>query len=248
MDRWFENEQLWQALFPYMFEKAKFDKAVTQSAQLVKLLNINKGKILDLCCGPGRFAIPLAQQGFSVTGVDRTNFFLEKAQHYAAQNNVNIEFICEDMNNFVRENYFDVAINMFTSFGYFEQESDNLQVLINIYQSLQPKGRLLIDVFGKELFARYFEATKSTKYADGAILVERLEIVNNWSQVKNEWTLIKDNQAHTYPFLLTVYSGQELIALLQKAGFTNIQLYGDLMGTKYDLYANRLIAVAEKAS
>ena len=248
MDKWFENEQFWQDLYPYMFDEAKFTTAIAQSNQLLSLLNIKTGKILDLCCGPGRFAVPLAKQGFCVTGVDRTNFLLEKAKHHAAQNSVNIEFVCEDMNSFVRENSFKAAINMFTSFGYFDQEEENLQVLLNIYQSLQPQGKLLIDTLGKELLARYFQPTKSTKYADGTILVERLEIINNWSQVKNEWLLIKDNQVQTYPFLLTVYAGQELIALLQKAGFTNIRLYGDLMGSKYDINASRLIAVAEKAS
>jgi SAM-dependent methyltransferase len=71
------------------------------------------------------------------------------------------------MRSFVRRAAFDLACNMFTSFGYFKDEEDNLKVLRNIYESLKESGVLVIEVLGKERLARTWLNTISSQLADG---------------------------------------------------------------------------------
>ena len=73
------------------------------------------------------------KRGFQVTGVDRSTYLLDRAREHASQNGTAIEWIREDMRNFIRTDSFDLVCNMFTSFGYFKAEEENLRVLRNLY-------------------------------------------------------------------------------------------------------------------
>ena len=77
-------------------------------------------------------------------------------------------------------------------------------------------------------------------------VVQRHEITDDWTRVRNEWLFIKDDRVCTYTFSLRIYSGQELKALLNAAGFQRITLYGALDGRPYDDNAERLVALAVK--
>ena len=94
--------------------------------------------------------------------------------------------------------------------------------------------------------ARVLHPTLSQRTADGALLVQRHQIVDDWSRVRNEWTVVRDGRARTFEFRLRIYSGQELKALLAEAGFGAITLYGALDARPYDLEAERLVAVARR--
>ncbi len=151
------------------------------------------------------------------------------------------------MRDFVRPGAFDVALSMFTSFGYFDDQGEDLLVLKNIFTSLRPGGSLLMELAGKEILARIFQPTTSTPLPDGGVLFERHEVLDGWSRLRNEWTFIKDGKARTWRFHVTVYSGQELRDRLEQAGFINVKLFGSFDGKEYGLNAQRLIAVGRKA-
>ena len=88
MTQWFEDESFWVDTYPFMFSASRFTAAEAEIDPLLRLVGSELQSILDLCCGPGRFAVPLARRGFRVTGVDRTAFFLDKARERAAAENV----------------------------------------------------------------------------------------------------------------------------------------------------------------
>jgi hypothetical protein len=77
-------------------------------------------------------------------------------------------------------------------------------------------------------------------------LVQRGEIFDDWTRIRAEWILIRRGRARTFAFHHTVYSGQELRERMEKAGFVDVRLYGDLDGSDYGLDARRLIAVGRK--
>ncbi len=202
--------------------------------------------ILDLCCGPGRHSVLLAKRGIKVTSVDITPFLLKKARERAIAEGVQVEWVQKDMRDFVRDASYDLVLNMFTSFGYFEKEDDNLRVLRNIYRSIKPGGSCLIDVVSKEWLAKVFQPTSSSDEEDGTILVQRREVVKDWGRIKTEWILIKDGETRTFAFEHSIYSGQELKDRLEQTGFKNLRLYGSLDGEEYGVDSKRLIAVAQK--
>src|SRR3989475_11807180 len=85
--------------------------------------------VLDLCCGPGRHALEFARRGFQVTGVDRTARYLETARTAARGAGLTIELVQEDMRSFHRPATLALALNLFSSFGYFAAASEDLTVL-----------------------------------------------------------------------------------------------------------------------
>jgi SAM-dependent methyltransferase len=247
MREWFENEAFWRELYPVMFDETRFAKAGAEVRQILRLAGRRRGAVLDLCCGPGRHSVELARRGFKVTGVDRTLFLLNKARRRARATRVKVEFVRSDMRNFVRLGAFDLALSLWTSFGYFDNKGDDLRVLQNVHHSLKPRGALVVDVWGKERLAKGFQDTTSTRYANGTLLIQVHEIFDNWTRIRNEWILLKGNRTRRFRFHHTLYSGQELRDLLLRAGFAKVKLYGEFDGQPYGLNAPRLVAVARKS-
>lgn len=246
MKVWFEDESFWKTFFLYMFSEKQFEKALTQADQIIQLVGFEGTRILDLCCGPGRFSLPLARMGYQVTGVDRTPFLLNKAREVATAEKLDIEFVREDMRSFVRPNSFDLALSVFTSFGYFENKDEDLKVLQNIFLSLKPGGYLVLEIFGKECLARVFRDSHAEELEDGSVLLQRHEIFENWTRIRNEWTLIKNGKVKSFKFHHTIYSGQELVDRFEAVGFQEIRVVGSFEGVPYGPEAERLVVIGRK--
>lgn len=251
MDRapsdWYANEAFWAETYPFMFPDSSFASAIEQVGRLIELSGVERGRLLDLGCGPGRFAVPFAKRGFAVTGVDITPFLIEKARAYAGAEGIEVELVEQDMRAFVRPETFDLALSMLTSFGYFDDERENLAVLENVYASLKPGGAFVFDTYGKEIIARVFLETSSQKLPGGGLIVQRREVSHDWSQMENEWLVVKEGQVRTFLLRHWIYSGREFKQMLATVGFSDIRLYGDLDGKPYGRDAARLIAVGRKA-
>jgi len=241
---WFDDDSFWQELYPFMFPEQRFAAAPEQIEKVLGLTKPGGKAALDLCCGPGRCSIALAQAGFTVTGVDRTKFLLDKARGKARAARSKVEWIQMDMRDFARENAFDLVLSMFTSFGYFDEKDEDLLVLRNVFTSLRPGGVCLIDVMGKECLAKILQPTTSEVLPDGSKLIQRHEIFDDWTRIRNEWILIRKGRAKSFKFHHTVYSGQELRDRMTQVGYANVRLYGNLDGDEYGPNAHRLIAVA----
>ena len=243
---WFDDDSFWRELYPFMFPARRFAAAAEEVGKALALAEPGGKAGLDLCCGPGRCSVALAQAGFNVTGVDRTKFLLDKARRRARAAKVKIEWVQADMRDFVRADAFDLVLSMFTSFGYFDDKNEDLQVLRNMLASLRPGGVCLLDVMGKERLAKILQPTTSDVLPDGTKLIQRHEIFDDWTRIRNEWMLIRKGRAKSFKFHHTIYSGQELRDRMAQAGFTDVKLYGNLEGDEYGPNAQRLIAVGRK--
>jgi 2-polyprenyl-3-methyl-5-hydroxy-6-metoxy-1,4-benzoquinol methylase len=96
---WFDDDSFWRDLYPFLFTRERL-AASTEHAEKARALARPSGrKALDLGCGPGRCAVPLARLGFSVTGVDRTRLLLARARRAGTK----IEWVRADMRDFVRK-------------------------------------------------------------------------------------------------------------------------------------------------
>ncbi|MBK0403658.1 class I SAM-dependent methyltransferase [Adhaeribacter sp. BT258] len=104
-------------------------------------------KILDLACGKGRHAIYLNQQGYNVTGVDLAPQSIAAAKQFE---NEKLHFEVHDMREPFKPNHFDFVLNLFTSFGYFASETENVVALKAIAESVKPGGKLVIDFLNAE--------------------------------------------------------------------------------------------------
>ena len=192
---WFDDESFWREMYPYMFGKERMGAARDEMNRVIRLVKPKGKRVLDLCCGPGRCSIALAKRGYLVTGVDRTKFLLDKARTNAGKAGVKIEWIKQDMRDFIRPESYDFVLNMFTSFGFFDKKEDDIIVLRNIYNNLRPGGHCLIDIIGKERIAKIFAPVSSEVYPDGTRIVRCHEAIDDWTRLKNEWILIRRGRA-----------------------------------------------------
>lgn len=109
---------------------------------LIAFLELKKSdRILDLPCGKGRHALFLNEQGFDVVGADLSNNSILTAKNYE---NKTLRFTTHDMRNALSGKY-NAIFNLFTSFGYFNDEQTNITVLKNFKNALYPDGHIVID-------------------------------------------------------------------------------------------------------
>jgi len=244
---WFADEAFWQAIEPFVFSESAQTAAVADVAAIKSLVGRPVATVLDLCCGPGRHSVAFAKEGSRVTGVDRSPFLLGRARQYASAAGVQVRWVQEDMRDFVEPAGFALAVNLFTSFGYFDDPAENQRVLANVHASLAPGGVFVLELMGKEIVARIYQPCSSMELPDGGLLVQRRRVIDDWSRVENDWSVIRNGQEQAFRFRNWLYSAVELRDLLKDAGFTRIDIFGNLEGASYGVEANRLVALAHKA-
>jgi len=243
---WHDQDEFWAAMAPFLFTDRHWMDAPGQVEQALVLLDVMPGaNVLDLCCGPGRHALELARRGLNVTAVDRTAAYLDDARVQAEADEFEIEFVQEDMRDFCRPDAFDGAINLYTSFGYFEDPAEDRRVLVNVYRSLRDKGRFVLEMMGKEVLASIFRE-RDWREENGVILLEDRWISDDWNTANNRWIIIDGNNRQEFTISHRLYSATELSSLLLECGFASVDVYGSLGGGPYDHTAERLVAVAHK--
>ncbi len=243
---WYNKDEFWLTFESILFNQKRLADTASQVDHIIKLLQIKEdAKMLDLCCGIGRHSLELSRRGFKVTGVDRTKSYLDKAKNQAKSEGLKIEFVHDDMRTFCRADAFDVVVNIFTSFGYFEDLEDDRKVVNNVFRSLKSGGKFLIEAEGKEILARKFRERDWNKI-DEYIILEDRKLINNWEKIESRWIILKDDQRIEHKLILRLYSAVEINSLLKQCGFSDVKVYGSLEGIDYDHRAKRLVVVAQK--
>lgn len=249
---WFSDEAFWERFAPVMFGPDRWAEvpAVADGIERLSGLAPRGGspdgeapRALDLCCGMGRIAVELASRGWKTTGVDITASYLDAARESAEDEGVEIEFLREDVRRFVRPRSFDAALNLYVSFGYFDDPADDLRMARNARESLSPGGCFIIETLGKETAVRDFTDGEWFERGGCTVLTE-FSVVDSWAALRNRWILLKDGERFERSFDQRLYAGTELRRLLLDAGFSAVELYGDWNGSPYDRKARVLIAVA----
>jgi SAM-dependent methyltransferase len=252
---WFTDTNFWEEYAPIMFDDAHWREVPEVADGVTRLAGLDlygsggRGReaprVLDLCCGFGRISAELARRGFTVTGVDITESYLRTAREDAAGEKLDIEYLRSDARDFHRAGFFDVAVNLYISFGYFENSRDDFTVLKNVHESLKNGGAFIMETLGKEIAVRDFVEAEWFERAGWTVLTE-YEPVDSWTRLKNRWILIKDGRRLEKIFTQRLYAASELRQLLLDAGFVNVAIYGDWDERPYDQRAAKLIAVGRK--
>lgn len=242
MAAWHEENSFWHSMAPKLFSRVMLERAASEVEGCTRLAGVSPPcKVLDLCCGPGRHSAELARKGYRVTGVDRTREYLDEA----GKDFPDIEFVEADMRDFRRTDSFSLVLNLYTSFGYFEDPADDRKVVENVYESLVPGGKFIMELMGKEVLARIFRE-RDWYEEDGIIYLEERRVLDDWKWVEARWLKLDGEKMEEYTISHRLYSARELKELLTESGFGEVEIYGSLAGISYDQNAERLVAVARK--
>lgn len=205
-------------------------------------------RIFDQCCGIGSLGVPLARRGFQVVGVDLVPDYIKRAQN-AAQDTT-AQFYAGDAFEFVASPPCAAAFNWWTSFGYAPDDATNLRMLSCAFASLVPGGRYALDFMNAYQVVRQFARD---------VVVERetsVGTVNLWRRssldprlgvVHKAWTYhLADGRRITRESQVRLYFPHELVDLLGRAGFVDVQLWGDLGRQGLTIDSPRCVAVARR--
>lgn len=219
-----------------------------QVGGIVSLLDLQPGtRILDLACGHGRIAIPLAQRGFDVTGYDLSEVFLRRARRDAEAQSATVQWIRGDVRNLDFDSEFDVVINVFTSFGYFEDPKDDLKVLEGVRRALKSQGRFLLETLHRDGLLPRFQPQGFDRTPSGSVVLHDRKWDLETDIMDDDITLIRADGAQTqYRTSVRTRSLREMLALTRQAGLEPEAWYGGLDGSPLTLQSFRLALLSRR--
>jgi len=196
---------------------------------------------LDLACGKGRHSITLNACGLNVVGADLApNSIAAAAEH----SNDTLSFLVHDMREVIPGKHFNVVMNLFTSFGYFDSTDDNRRVLNAVHDMLHPNGILVIDFMNAFRIINTL-VKEETKEVEGTSfrISRRYDGVHIFKDIK----FSDSGKAYHFTERVQAITHQDFKALLEACGFELIRTFGD-----FDLNpfvaetSDRLILIARK--
>lgn len=199
-------------------------------------------KILDLCCGAGRHSRWFADQKLEVTGVDLSIALLQEAKKQL--NSEEITYVRSDMREINFDNEFDIVANLFTSFGYFEEDSENERVFSRVYSALKKGGYFLFDYLNP-LFIEGNLVPFSQNSIDDTTIYEYRKIIKD-TVVKR--IIMKDLYSkRSYEERVKLYSEKQIKKMLERNNLKPLHLFGNYDGSPYFARSSpRLIYICQK--
>lgn len=244
---WFES---WfdSPYYHILYKNRSYTEAALFLDSLMEYLSPNeKATILDMGCGNGRHSIHLAKKGFPemrVLGVDLSANNIKTAKAQAVKLNLtNATFQQGDMRKKVGQQ-FDYVFNLFTSFGYFENDADNLKVIQAFYTSLKKGGTTVIDFLNAPYVAKNL-VKDDCKLLDGIEFNIHRKIENGYVVKQINFEVNKEN-----------YSFEEKVQLIQlndfkqyfkKTGFVINQVFGNYQLAPYEFDTSERLILIIKA-
>ncbi|MBE7630308.1 class I SAM-dependent methyltransferase [Tenacibaculum piscium] len=195
--------------------------------------------IADLPCGKGRHSVYLNSLGYKVTGGDLSKNSIEYAQKFE---NETLHFEVWDMRTPLSKKY-DAIFNLFTSFGYFDDDSEDIAILKNIKNGLQEKGVCVLDFLNVEKVKNSL-VTDEIKTIDGIEFHIKRELKDGF--ILKHISFFADEKQHNYTEQVKFLTLDKMEVYFEKAGLEIKHVFGDYALNDFDKNtSDRLILIAE---
>jgi SAM-dependent methyltransferase len=234
---WFDSPY-----YHMLYRNRDYSEAEFFLSNLIHYFNAQKDrKIIDLACGKGRHAIYLNSLGYNVTGVDLAANSIEEANQSA---NENLHFEVQDLRDLRFKEEFDIALNLFTSFGYFKSKEEDILVIKNINKILKPGGFVLIDFMNSEVVIQKLIEHESKHICDIQFSISK--------RVENDFIVkqisFSDNKMdYEFTEKVQALTIDDFEQMLTSEGFNMIKIFGNYALEDFKRgTSERLIIVAQK--
>lgn len=221
-----------------LYEKLYSNRDEEEARQLVtfleQTLKLNDcSSILDLGCGRGRHAINLAKKGYRVKGIDLSAEAIKTATEKAEELNLsNVEFEVRDMRDPLDEK-FDAIVNLFTTFGYFEQDAENASVLDSVVKMLKKEGVFVLDYLNAEKVRKTYQPEDEGEFHGIHYEIERY-IEDDAIHKNIVFSGDGLSSPRTYSERVKLYDLQWFEDEMAKRGLQIKKINGDYQGADFD--------------
>lgn len=235
MDEW------WKTFFDLDYLKIagqmfNAEASAKQAAELWSMLDLTPGcRLLDAPCGSGRLSIPLASSGAIVLGVDQSETLLSVAESERGRiPTERLEFRKHDLRTPLADTGFDVACNMFTSFGY-STEEDDVAIFRTLRAAVRPGGRVIVETNHRDAMCAYLArgSTLTLRMADGTIFLDQPSFDSISGIVTLNWYWSGPSGSGEKHALWRCYTPTQIVALLERAGLRVDGTYKGLSQTPF---------------
>jgi len=244
--KWYEVA--FDRLYPVLYEHRDAAEAEGVVSGFGQRLT-GRGAVLDLACGNGRYMDVLGRAGVEMVGVDLSAFLLREAWR---EPGLRGRLVQGDMRRVpIASGTLGGVINMFTSFGYFEDDADNRAVLEEVARVLRPGGVFLFDYINRGTVTGGRPMEASTREAGGYRLEEHRSLVDDGRFVVKHVVAesLSDGSRVEYDERLRLYRRSELEEMLTGSGMNVTEVYGNYERAPFDEGSSpRLIMVCEKGT
>jgi SAM-dependent methyltransferase len=209
------------------YEQMLEERSDSEVGLIVRLLDLPDGaEILDAPCGHGRISARLAARGFRVTGLDRSAEFIELARSRATEAGLSVEYLEGDLRELPFEGRFDGVVNWFTSFGYFDDDT-NRRVLAAFRRALRPGGVLLLEQASREFLLSNLPrhggpAVIMTERGDD-LMIDKVTFDLGAGRSHTDRIVVRDGRVSRTEFSLSQPTASQLAAWLREAGFGTVE-------------------------
>ncbi len=221
-----------------LYKDRDYEEAQLFMDNITGYLNLPEdAKILDLACGKGRHSIYLNKLGYDVTGADLSENSIKEASKHT---NDKLHFVVHDMRDTCNEKY-DAILNLFTSFGYFESDDDNLITLKAIHNSLTEYGFAVIDFMNVHKVIADL-VPQETKVIDGIEFHIKRYVEDN--HIIKEIDFNDKGQQFHFTEKVKALTLEDFEAMMEEAGIYLLDVFGDYKLHKfYKNESERLIMI-----
>jgi len=236
-DSWFDTKY-----YHILYKNRDYSEAENFITNLTADLKINPNKsILDLACGKGRHSIFLNKLGYKTTGVDLSKQSIEHANQFKTPT---LDFFVHDMREQIKNNSFDYVFNLFTSIGYFEDESDNLKMLNSIDSYTNENGVLVIDFMNANKVVSNL-VLDEVKVVEGITFTINRKVENGF--IIKTISFTDNNQKFNFQEKVQALELHHFENYLKETNFSIYKVVGDYNLGNFDVEkSNRLIIFAKK--
>lgn len=198
-----------------------------------------KSHIADLACGKGRHSLYLNSLNYKVTGGDLSKNSIEYAKQFE---NESLHFEVWDMRNPMKQQY-DAVFNLFTSFGYFDEQTEDIAVLKNIKNSLKEHGIFVLDFLNVQKVEKSLVKSE-IKIVDNIEFNIKREIKDGF--ILKHISFIADQKQHNYTEKVKFLTLAKMQSYFKEAGLNLKYVFGDYGLNDFDKEtSDRLILIGE---
>jgi SAM-dependent methyltransferase len=208
-------------------------------------------RLLDLGCGPGLYAERFCRKGYQVTGVDLSPRSINYARASAAKQGLEIIYVNQDYLDLSVDDPFDIAVLIYRDYGALS-DTNRARILAHAYQALKPNGHLILDVFTPLQYQGKGEARTWEFKQEGFwrpepyLCLESFHRYDDSNTLLTRYIVITDTGVDCYNIWDHTFEVDDLRRELNRAGFADVDIYGDAAGAEYQANSTIICAVAKK--